>query len=522
MIVFETPFRGIGGGLRVMSLGSCRVRNPLAALARRGDLRITAGGLQATHTAAEALQSLDIVNGLIRIPADLRRYVFNSDDTPPLDRLRLALDGGVDVVLLEVSDAQQFSFEGTLLQQNFLAQHFVRPHGGALLAWYRRLCFGNGVSEVVVRQSLERLRRKGFVADAAVEAFLRGVRLDRHAENHIVADLTAIKERSQARLAVIGSVAIPGENGDIMGDRRRLNRDLRKAAKSCGAQFYDPSRLLSRHGRSTVLASGGADIYEFAPEFYPVVGEALIGLAVRRGSYAARSYTSPSKDKRRSSAPPSAQARARLAAQVNASLLDLHRDRLLLLGRDESGLYAHYERLIDRGELVGQREISLFEIASAYLPAYEAYSVLRAGLGEAALLFAASGRRVTAHEPDRRRRVALEAGAARLAQCGLLAPHRLTVSPLPCPAENLGKCTLGLGLDAVMARDETGADSLLKRMAVFEALLVSLRTFVSRNGSIDDQLRVASRLSELGLAHRRDYPADTLTWFRRAHYPARA
>ncbi|MGI9170189.1 MAG: hypothetical protein ACR2FH_08450, partial [Caulobacteraceae bacterium] len=102
MVVFELPAAGGVGGPRVASLGSCRVRAPLQTLRERGDLRICDIGLAATHTAADALQSLRMVMGEIRLPDALAPYVFETDRSPPTDRLARTLSGGVEVFLLEI------------------------------------------------------------------------------------------------------------------------------------------------------------------------------------------------------------------------------------------------------------------------------------------------------------------------------------------------------------------------------------------------------------------------------------
>lgn len=58
MVIFELPASREWGDPRAMSLGSCRVKNPLLVLRDRGHLRISAEGPMPTHTAAEALQGL--------------------------------------------------------------------------------------------------------------------------------------------------------------------------------------------------------------------------------------------------------------------------------------------------------------------------------------------------------------------------------------------------------------------------------------------------------------------------------
>jgi hypothetical protein len=71
MVKFKLP--SDGGGLRACCLGSCRVHDPLYRLRDRGDLRICDAGFAATHSAAEALQALDLVTGDQTILAETLR-----------------------------------------------------------------------------------------------------------------------------------------------------------------------------------------------------------------------------------------------------------------------------------------------------------------------------------------------------------------------------------------------------------------------------------------------------------------
>src|ERR1022692_4078253 len=104
MIVYEVPPACDSGGLLASSLGSCRVHKPLQALAKQGELHIRAGGMNSTHTAAEALQTLQVVAGEKTVPSSLNQYAFGSDGHAAPRRLRSAMEDAVDVFLLEVSD----------------------------------------------------------------------------------------------------------------------------------------------------------------------------------------------------------------------------------------------------------------------------------------------------------------------------------------------------------------------------------------------------------------------------------
>jgi hypothetical protein len=278
MVIFELPATRNGGELRATALGSCRVRSPLFVLRDRGELRIRAEGPTPTHTAAEALQSLAVALGERSIPEILAPYIFESDHRPYADRLTRTLREGVDVFLLEISDDKQFSYGDIRLNQNFVSRNLVQAHRGALLDWYREIGRGRHAEESSVQAALDKLRDSGLRHDEQMADLLRGIKLDRNDGAEIAETLAALIAKMGGRWIVVGPFAIPGDEGSIMQRRRAFSAALHEACLACGAMFYDPSQLLFAHGKTTALAGGGVDIYEYAESFYPTVGETLVRL----------------------------------------------------------------------------------------------------------------------------------------------------------------------------------------------------------------------------------------------------
>jgi hypothetical protein len=205
-----------------------------------------------------------------------------------------------------------------------------------------------------------------------------------------------------------------------------------------------------------------------------------------------------------------------LADRLNRVLLALHRGRLHELGVVESGLGPHYQTVLGLEMLVGLREERTLDLLLQDLPAYDAYAVMRAGLGELAVLIAASGRRTIAFEPNAARRGAIEAGRIHLEEAGLLAPGVLSVVGTLTPREALEGRVLGVGLDVVQFIDEAAAAPHLERLATFEALLIVPRTFLRLRSDAQEQEQLARSLVDLGFDGRRDYPGDALSWFYRS------
>jgi len=199
---------------------------------------------------------------------------------------------------------------------------------------------------------------------------------------------------------------------------------------------------------------------------------------------------------------------------LNRELIGLHSRRLDDLGIEGSGLHAHYKARVEKGRMVNaEAEGVALKIIASHLPAYKAYAVLRAGLGELALLLAASGRKTIACEPEGARRSAIEAGRVHLEAAGLLAPGLLTIQATLAPTGPLEARVLGVGLDVTHVRDETAAAPLLERMRVFEALLISVRRFLRLREDEAEQVLLTETLHSMGFTFRREFPDARLSWF---------
>ncbi|MDQ2860652.1 MAG: hypothetical protein M3T55_08000 [Pseudomonadota bacterium] len=491
-------------------MGSCRVHDPLIALASLGDLRLDAIQPLITHTASEALQSLYFIAGDKTFPKALDIYLYGEIGFRPPEAFRRAMRAGV-----EISHDRQFSFEGVFLQSTFLACHLVRPRGSALLDWFRTLSKGREVDEACVQRAIVALRQGGFGCHAWLEALLRGMRFEQQSEESIEINLETMMLQWGGHWIVVGPIVLAGHDGAIMGRRRALRATLETVAGRRGAEFHDPSPLVAERGSSAALAAEGANIYEYAPDFQAVVGESLVdrvrqppGLNERRP--ARRPWTSPRRRLRTEYS-----RRSALVERLNLELAALHRARLGRLGPEASGLYDHYVALLERGPLIGARERAVLELIHTCLPSHGGYCVLRASLGETALLLAASGLAVTAVEPRFNRRRAIEAGLRHLAAADLIDGALPRVSASLALATPMAAGTLGVGLNVGLVAGDPETAAEIERMAAFGALLIDPAFFFRPPSDGTERPGLEETLAALGFAHRRDYPADGLAWFHR-------
>ena len=275
MIVVDIPSATGGGRIRTAALGSCRVHQPMHALAESGEIMSVATGLHKSHTACHALYLLKIVAAEVTVPPVALPYLFNNGIMPRPRNLRDAAKNGADVLILEVCSANQFFYGDTPLQEHLVADKLVKPYGRALLGWYRQVCLSGVADEPCIQTSLTNLRDGGLEFEN-MEALLRGVRLRRQSVQDISRDLTEMGERLGAACLLVGPISIEDRRGALMTERRALMDRIEAAGAECNVPTFDPSPLVSQFGREFALAGNGRDVYHYSRAFMPVIGKVLL------------------------------------------------------------------------------------------------------------------------------------------------------------------------------------------------------------------------------------------------------
>jgi hypothetical protein len=251
---------------------------------------------------------------------------------------------------------------------------------------------------------------------------------------------------------------------------------------------FNPSELVARHGPAMALASEGRDIYHYAPGFTETIADGLLGAAgLIDGAGAA---FVPAIDVPRPVDDPSS------AKRINDSLLRVH-ERRLVLGVNESGLYAHYKTLLDAKSIAGQDVADLASLIANDLPRFDRYHVLRAGLGELAFVLASFGLHATGYDQNERRFNAMSAGLERLyddypeiAQCVTIG--RAGIPMIPKQGRTLAVATHLIGYDPE-AQDEVLAD-----LSAYSALLIRPGEFLFDRNSEAEQDDLLTRLRSVG------------------------
>ncbi|MEI6535677.1 MAG: hypothetical protein WCN98_10085, partial [Verrucomicrobiaceae bacterium] len=295
-------------------------------------------------------------------------------------------------------------------------------------------------------------------------------------------------------------------------ERTELIEILQQATAHHGVTMFDPSVVLQRYGRESVLASEGKDIYHFHENFYEVVGDWLLRAAdlasgaAMDGPRTAQVEQTPS---------PTAAA----AKRISGTLMPLHQARVAALGVDESGLFASYKLHLDSGEIVQPWVTNLAHLVTYLLPRFDRYDVLRAGLGELAFVLAAMGLRVAAFEQNPKRFAGMVAGFQKLANDDAEMARRLMIGHAAVPDVPEHHRTLAIAPHLIGFKPEQ-QDQVLAQLSHYDALLIDPRIFLFPRNSDEERDAVTEGVRTLGFSQIREFPHLGVVYCAKPHSSA--
>lgn len=540
MLVFDIKLQG-GSVQRVAVIGSCRVRNPLLKLREAGshDLKWIVSKPPLTHSFNEARQIVRYVNREIQIPDDIAPYIFETPRTPNLEGYPEDVLSTVDTFIVEMCDLKQVQFRDFYFQNNYFARNFVRKHASQLLSWYRNFSRGIAISDDVVAQSVAALQAAGVAVTGTTEAILRDTRIYSPDAAIISDDAKKLCFDRKKRWIFFSHFSDPEDDSTVMVERRRLANAIEGAAKEIGAEFFDPSRLIQHYGRHNVLRGNGADIYEYAYEFFPVLGHIMCSILNKGadGNLDLPRYGTPAGPKAKQTKAKAKTKQAASAAvtgrttnsepaaqhdqpaldsngeKANKLLIGVMKERFEALGLERSGLYPYYKRMLDAGSLIRTGDVKVRDLLRTKAPKFDHYTVLKAGIGSLPVLFAFEGFSVAAADSNPYRTDALRAVARRLT-AGRPAVGRL-ITVIDWEGGNASGAPQGKGLAIAtgLALSPKNQADILDRLSKFDAVLVEPRRLVEEENPAASLASVVKTFDRIGLKHSKVLPSANLALF---------
>ena len=447
-------------------VGSERLRRIFLALQKESQIQILHDGLPAaTPTGLQALQSVQYHTGGLNIPPSLSPYVFGTETLPPRGSAVGQLIDSVDTVIAEISDRRLLTVGEISLNIELFKNRFVEKLGQQGFDWLRAIAAGEPSGPAFDRFFRKSKPTQQTIMPVAVQ-LMRALKMGEESVGQLRVHLEKLAGASKQLILVCPTI-LDIRDDPLQKDRMRLRTDLAAIARDIGAVLFD--------------VDGGAERKSVDE---PSVADAIVGAKLLDSIRARRTQRQASTgvEARAPAAERVKEAADRTgcgAATLNAMMVDFARERLHRMGRAESGLYEHYARLAESGDIVGPW-MHIAKLIHASPPRHSRYLVLRGGLGELGFLLATSGATVDIAEPDKWRMEAMTDFHRRLhkANPGL---GKVKFVHALVPAEEYVRSRDDLADTLVIAVHLIGAstslEALVASLSQFSHILIEPRTF---------------------------------------------
>ena len=512
MRIFDLPRSRSAKGRpwRFATLGSGRLNAVFDELAMQGRLvKVWADYATSPLTFGEGCQALRYWLHEIDLPEALLPVIFDDPKKlQPRTATTRRLIQSIDALVMEVSELNQLRCGQFHLSRPAVLRRFAGSRETFFASWYHPLTEGRNPSEMVIEGVLSELRSAAAADKELAETILRKTHVDRLAASEVVRHLAEASHLTPAQWTLVSPFTMRGVTGSMMEERHQLIEVLEQATWVSGSHMFNPTALAVGSQRP-ITASPFPDLNSYAPEQRAAIGEEILSTIER----IAASGDAPRLTHPRSRLGPTA---AVVASRISALLIDLHTQRVADLGEDGSGLYAHYNNLMKLGALIRSDIVRVVEVVTEHLPQFGECHVFRAGLGEIGFLLAALGEKTNAFESNTKRLAALDAGAARLVEKGLIQSNRLRSIAKTLPSsEDIAtgsRPTLAIVTQLMLGSSSEERDQAFTEFARYDAILYAPDMLARGSADPDKEEAVLARFQELGFTFVREFPSASLTY----------
>jgi hypothetical protein len=491
---------------RILNMGSCGIHNPQFNFNTKGIVPYIWAPIGFTSTpyalsSGATIQLYDFCVGDLYLSEDVRRLSYDNINLP-LSSTRHEIDD-CEIVLVEMSTPVEPLFEGAILNINWISFYVMEElkrsgvdeklvaHWSSALMDQREEA--RAEHSAVILKTLS--KKQDMVRRAVSELRTRRVGVDQ-----MVQDLSALRERVGKPMALVHYDFRYMPDGRAIDWPAGFKKEQREVARIMGLPTLDFAPTVAQLGVEQVIMP---DMSHWKAECYPIQAEMIYNfVATILGRPCLADMEQAVAEQVRNAPETFENDRPEyftdLAERINAGLNAVHTPRLAELGVDESGLGAHYERLLEQGQIYGAREQMIAAFLLDRLPQFDRYVIMQAGLGQLALALAMSGKNVSAQDIHLTRCAATTASIDGFEQQGLIEPCSITSRPGLLDETIVPGKTIAVALETALHFDLEQEDEALAKLCEFDALLIEPRVFLKMRNEESEHDDILEKLEGLG------------------------
>lgn len=253
----------------VLSVGSCRVGDPLLDLRDRGLLTLPAGLARRygyTHSTPQHEQLLGVLRGTVVVPPLVATYAADHPDRwadDPAAHERHDLLATADVLVVEICSRKVFTLGDWQIKDGVAITALIR-RSERLGAWWRSVVREGRPDPELVEELVP------TVSEAEAQV-LRTAGFRRQDEDEVVRDMRAIAGAFAGEVVWVPHVTALGDGDQPIAEREHLREVVRRGVAEAGGRWHDPNVLIAALGPDRALQDGN----HYRGDVLPAVGGAL-------------------------------------------------------------------------------------------------------------------------------------------------------------------------------------------------------------------------------------------------------
>lgn len=265
--------------MQILTLGSCRVHDPVVATARRGEIEdvnrlFGPGDRIYVHAPNEIMQFCRIITGEVSLSPDMAKYVYQQSSSPLSPALRPHYDRA-EAVVVEICTNKEFSAGGVAMNINEISRQTINVGGPATRAWWNEVARGQCTDAGMIAAAIDELKRAGREVGAADEFVLRELKCQRLAPEEMKRKVAEVVELIGRPMLLVPHIRVRTVTGEWFEGRNVHVTMLLDIARSLNLPVLDPHTFVERNGQAVVLADEGRDFNHYAKSYIETVGEAI-------------------------------------------------------------------------------------------------------------------------------------------------------------------------------------------------------------------------------------------------------
>ncbi len=428
--------------LRLLTLGSCRLHDPIRAVSRAVGIPFEIDALQLAnthyfHTVPTNLQFLEVLCGTAAVKQAALPLIFLEGKYTAPKPAQDALAGGrqtwfntIDAILLEVCEQVELISGELFLDTNEVHRYLVAGGGPSAISWWAAVTGGRS-AKPLLEAALAEGKVRGKLVPSEVIEILENIRVHETQPDDIAAGLTKLRAFAGKPVFVVSHINCLGNDGKRIARRQAFTETVRQGAVSAGIPHFSPETLIAEFGQERVLAQQGRDSHHYDKAFLEVAGRKMFEFAAHhlgrpivggdaRSSLPDVVLAKPEAMPIRFTVAPAIASLPSAVVPVieilESQMVSVLTDRLKALGEIESGLGAYYAGRVRSQKAFGDDDRMLLEVLASDYLSYDGIVEIGAGYGQLGLALGVRGRQVICVETDRKRFACMEALKAGLEQ----------------------------------------------------------------------------------------------------------